>query len=171
VKKIRLVEPLQIHKDTVLHYINEFNHKGEISLNFGGFETYEKWLEETTKKRHGIDLPNNRVRAILFLVMDDNDNVIGVADIKPELNENLLNFGGHISYSVRPSERNKGYATAILSLMLEYAKKIGVNRVLLICNEQNNASAKIIEKSGGVLENTLFDEANNIMVKRYWINL
>ena len=87
-----------------------------------------------------------------------------------DLNEYLLNFAGHIGDSVRPTERNKGYATEQIRLALLECKKIGLKKVLITCNKNNVASARTIIKNGGVLENELPKSEEEIF-QRYWIEI
>ena len=89
------------------------------------------------------------------------DKVIGMVDIRHRLNENLLKFGGNIGYSVRKSERRKGYAKVMLSLALEKCKQLNLEKILITCDKNNIGSAKTILSNGGVLENEI-REANRI---------
>jgi predicted acetyltransferase len=85
------------------------------------------------------------------------------------LNSNLLISGGHIGYSVRPSERKKGYGKEILFLALQKCKKLGIAKILVTCDSKNIASEKVILANGGKLENCVpFD---NRVIKRYWITM
>ena len=72
-------------------------------------------------------------------------------EIRHKLNESLLKNGGHIGDGVRPSERRKGYATEMIRLALEECKKIGIDRVLMVCYKDNIGSRKSIINNGGVL--------------------
>lgn len=85
-------------------------------------------------------------------------------DIRHRLNDYLLNFGGHIGYSVRKSERQKGYTTEMLALALIECMKLNIKRVLITCDKDNIASAKTIINNGGILE-------GSGITQRYWINL
>ena len=81
-------------------------------------------------------------------------------------------FGGNIGYSIRPSERYKGYGKQQLLLGLDYAKSvIGLKRVLITCVNTNVASRKIILACGGKFENELYDSSDNTIMQRYWIEL
>lgn len=92
--------------------------------------------------------------------------------IRHFLNEYLLQYGGHIGYSVRKSERNKGYAKEELRQALIYCKDIlHINRVLLTCNKDNFASQKTILSKGGKKENEVLIEEENCVIERYWIDL
>ncbi|WP_330577824.1 GNAT family N-acetyltransferase [Alkaliphilus pronyensis] len=110
------------------------------------------------------------VPATTYLAISTDDSrLVGMLDIRHRLNDYLINFGGHIGYSVRKTERNQGYATEMLALGLLQCKKLGIKRVLITCNKNNIASAKTILKNGAMLENEV-TEGNNI-TQRYWITL
>ena len=89
--------------------------------------------------------------------------------LEHSLNEALLLDGGHIGDGVRPSERRKGYATAMIALALDECRKLGIEKVLMVCNKENTGSAKSIQNNGGVLENEINVEGET--VQRYWIQL
>ena len=78
--------------------------------------------------------------------------------------------GGHIGYGVRYSEWNKGYGTRMLALALERAKALGLSRVLITCNDDNLASARVMEKNGFTLEDTIpvTRDGETILTWRYW---
>ena len=90
-------------------------------------------------------------------------------DIRHRLNDYLLNFGGHIGYSVRKSERQKGYATEMLNLALKECVNLGIKKVLITCDKNNVASAKTIINNGGKLENEIAKEDR--ITQRYYITL
>ncbi|HBP25488.1 MAG TPA: GNAT family N-acetyltransferase [Acholeplasmatales bacterium] len=90
-------------------------------------------------------------------------------DIRHRLNDYLFRLGGNIGYSVRKSERRKGYAKAMLGLALEKCRKLGLERVLVTCYKDNLASAKTILANGGVLENEIVESTG--ITQRYWITL
>lgn len=95
-------------------------------------------------------------------------------DFRRSLSEFLLNFGGNICYSVRSSERRKGYGKQMLRLLLSKCREIGENKVLVCCDKENVASSKIIIGNGGVLENEVEDTvglSNSKIIQRYWISL
>ena len=115
--------------------------------------------------------PEGFVHNDLYWIVDDGE-VVGFISLRHELNEYLHAFGGHIGYSVRPSRRRQGYATAALSLALDRAREIGLDRVLLTCDDDNVASARTIENAGGELEDVREGpEGHDAMVRRYWITL
>jgi predicted acetyltransferase len=88
-------------------------------------------------------------------------------DIRHYLNDYLLRIGGNIGYSVRASERRKGYAKEMLRLALLKCRKLDLEKVLITCFKHNIASAKTIIANGGILENEITDEDG--ITQRYWI--
>lgn len=103
--------------------------------------------------------------------MTDKDHLIGRVEIRKELTEELKLYGGNIGYTIYPNARRKGYGTSILKLTLEEAKKMGLEKVLLTCDVDNIGSIRIIEKNGGILEKSLFDQESQKEILRYWIRL
>jgi len=113
---------------------------------------------------------DRRVPDSTFFCLDIDRNIfVGAINIRHYLNENLLFTGGHIGDGVRPSERRKGYATAIIHLGLEECKKLGLTKVLITCDKDNIGSAKSIINNGGVLENEVIDDG--VVEQRYWISI
>ncbi len=80
-------------------------------------------------------------------------------------------YGGHIGYSVRPSERRKGYATEMLRQCLPHCKAPGLDRVLITCADSNEASRQVILANGGLYEKTVFEPLGQRNLKRYWITI
>ncbi len=116
-------------------------------------------------------------QSVFWLVREGERNdargpvIVGASRLRHTLNAALEDVGGHIGYDVRPSERRKGYGTRLLALTLERARAAGLARVLLTCNSANVASARIIEKNGGVLASQSMSPATGVMTSRYWIEL
>lgn len=105
-----------------------------------------------------------------FFCLDTSQNkFVGVVNIRHYLNDALLLNGGHIGDSVLPSERQKGVATAMISMALKECKKLSIPRVLMVCDKNNIGSAKSIQHNGGVLENEIL--VDGIVEQRYWIDL
>lgn len=99
-----------------------------------------------------------------YLWIVEGGTFLGSVAIRHELTDFLLNEGGHIGYSVRPSARRRGHAANALADALPIARELGITRVLLTCDEDNFASRGTIEKNGGVYE----DSRNG--KRRYWID-
>ena len=108
--------------------------------------------------------------SVFFLLDTERNILLGAVNIRHCLNDYLLKYGGHIGAGIRPSERGKGYATEMIRLSLLESRKLGINRVLMVCDKSNLASAKTITKNGGILENEFVDDDGEIN-QRYWIDL
>jgi predicted acetyltransferase len=93
----------------------------------------------------------------------EGDEFIGRVAVRHELNERLMEAGGHIGYDVRRSRRREGHATRMLAAVLPEARKLGIGRVLLTCAPENVASRRVIEANGGVFE----DQRGDLL--RFWI--
>ena len=105
-----------------------------------------------------------------FFCLDEaRDRMVGAVNIRHYLNEALLLNGGHIGDGVRPSERRKGIATKMIALALEECRKLGIEKVLMVCDKENIGSAKSIQLNGGILENEV--AVDGVVEQRYWISL
>ena len=107
--------------------------------------------------------------SVFFLLDKERNILLGAVNIRHYLNDHLLKYGGHIGDGIRPSERGKGYATEMIRLALTECRKLGIGKVLMVCDKCNVASARTIVKNGGVLENEITDD-NGEIVQRYWID-
>ena len=132
--------------------------------DFHDFDFYMNHLEIKEEIENG-PVPDTT----LFCLDKDRNLFVGAVNIRHYLNDSLLLTGGHIGDGIRPSERRKGYATAMIALALEECKKLGIRRVLMCCDKDNIGSAKSILKNGGVLENEV--EKDGHWEQRYWIQL
>ncbi|MGO5092179.1 GNAT family N-acetyltransferase [Clostridium sp. LCP25S3_F10] len=136
----------------------------------GHANTFEEFLIEANNNSKGINLRNGIVPSDIYFLVDENSKyLIGAIDVRHYLNEYLSEYGGHIGYGIRPSERQKGYATKMLALALEKCKKMRMLKVLITCFKSNAASANTIIKNGGVLENEVIEDGK--IKQRYWVQL
>lgn len=129
---------------------------GTASLGaYDNIEDYLKMLDIYANKK---TVPKNRVVPDTFIALNNDDKVVGFISLRYELNEHLLNFGGHIGYSICNSERCKGYGSEMTKLALANYKSRGINKVLITCGDWNVGSEKVILNNNGVLEDILIDE-------------
>ncbi|MBU6474503.1 MAG: GNAT family N-acetyltransferase [Alphaproteobacteria bacterium] len=136
--------------------------------DFGG------WLAKRNDLTRAVVLPDGRqVRKVpqrdFWLVAEE--NFLGVVSFRPQLNDHLMKRGGNIGYAVRASARRKGYGRLMLGLMLDYARKAGLEKVLITCHDENAGSIKIIEGAGGVLQDKVNIAGLALPERRYWIAL
>lgn len=106
----------------------------------------------------------------LFWAVDE-DGYIGRLAIRHALNDSLRIFGGHIGYNVRPSRRREGHGTRMLALALPHTRNLGIERVLITCDETNIGSRKIIAANGGVLEKVVQLGFREEPTLHWWIDL
>ena len=165
---MELRRPRLADKATVLEMMAEFE-KSQSAHDGGFWDTenfvYEEWLETNMQKEMGINLPENRVPSIQLVSFDDVGRALGFLNLRLRLNEDLLNYAGHIGYSIRPSERGKSYAKETLRQGLQVAKEKNIKKALVTCSVNNPASRAVILANGGILE----DVRNG--VERYWIEV
>ena len=158
-------------KSILQEYIQEHydNKETGISASLGlPIMEYTDWVEKI--QRNASEGDEQWGKSLLYLCFD-NDKLIGLLSIRYELLEKLVEVYGNIGYGVRPSERNKGYATTMLSDALSVCKEKEMDKVLLGCYKDNLASVKTIQKNGGVLtdENDNYNEGK--ISQYYSINL
>lgn len=138
---------------------------GFINSVYGkSYEEYTEWLIRHEKMSKGIELEDWMVPQNTYWFYVD-AKPVGMASIRHHLTDALRQAGGHCGYSIRPNERGKGYGTLLLGLLIEEAKRLNINRLLLAIQNQNIASIKVALKNGGIIE-----EGNEVR-KYIWINL
>jgi len=165
---MKLITPSKDYSSSWQQAIQEFLDEGVDGFwNYPEkVSTIDKYLQDIEKMQKGLDLPNGFVPASTFWLIDKN-KFIGHVNIRHELNKKLSKVGGHIGYAIRPTERRKGYGSRILTLVLPKTAELGIKKALITCYDDNLASAKIIEKNGGVFQDTNLAEGK--IVKRYWV--
>lgn len=175
-EKFKYVTPDLTYKDKAIDYINEF-YKYNSNINgVGGLKhylnNYEEWLIKLENDRHII--PNEkRVPAETFFLVRVNDNhICGMINIRLALNEIQRKHGGHIGYSIRPTERRKGYNKINLYLALLFCQKHQIKEVMLDCDKDNLASSHTMLALGGTLIKEYDDyEIANCEVQVYTIKV
>jgi predicted acetyltransferase len=117
----------------------------------------------------GRNLPDGWVPMTTFWLVDESGAVVGVSRVRHSLTPFLRKHGGHIGYYIARERRGKGYGTQILTLTLAEARRLGLDRVLLTVNSDNERSIRVIERNGGVMEDEGIDETTGKLHRRYWI--
>ena len=172
--ELELIFPTKEYKKEVEEYLQEFIDYGENEIAGDGgldrIKEFDKWLEKIQNDLSINTIEEGRIPSTLYLTVRKSDKkIVGNLQIRHYLNDDLLKHGGHIGDSIRPSERGKGYATEQIRLALEKCIELGINNVLITCDKSNIASAKSIQKNGGILENEIY--VGNELVQRYWISV
>ena len=164
-------------KEELLAMVNEINNDVLVD-KFEGFrnikdltsDNFDNFLLELEKSKNMKLYKPNYVNQTSYILVDETNYIYGGANIRHELNDNLLVHGGHIGYLIRPSERKKGYGTVLLGLALEKCKLLKIDKVLVTCREDNIGSARVILNNGGVYENSMKNLDDSKMYRRYWID-
>jgi predicted acetyltransferase len=138
-----------------------------FALDYQAGMPWQAYLRLLDRQHRGVGLPDGWVPAT-FLVAEADGQVVGRTSIRHELNEHLKLEGGHIGYAVLPGHRRHGYATEILRQSVIIVRSVGVDRVLVTCEDSNLGSAAVIERCGGRLDSVI--EVGSRKVRRYWID-
>ncbi len=125
----------------------------------GGLQAIDnitEWYQKVKRYSDADSCPEDKSPSTQYLIMDD-EKLVGMLDIRHNLNHPILKlFGGHIGYSIRPSERRKGYAKEGLKLALKEASKLNIEKVMISCLVDNIASRKTILANGGVFDHDVY---------------
>ena len=171
---IKLITPTTEHLEQLATYRDEFlisAHHIDGAPEFANATSVEQWLVDVENNRHWETVQEGWIPAEQYIAVDEQQTIVGMLNLRKALNDYLRNYIGHIGYSVAPSKRRQGLGTRILQLALSEAKKLGLQKVLVTCADDNIASAKVIEQNGGVLEDKRLDPGDGKLTRRYWITL
>lgn len=172
---VMLIKPSVAYTEEIMSYRQEFLENGDSMDGTGGLRNIKDPIEWIKSCRDFEDLskvPAHLVSSEQFiLVRKEDQRIVGMIQLRHRLNDYLLNYGGHIGYSVRKSERRKGYANLMLSKMIQIAKHKKMDKLLITCLDHNEASRKTILKNGGIYEDKRYEENLNEYLERYWISL
>ncbi len=131
-----------------------------------------EWLVFNQKLENKDTVPENWVSTEQYIYVRERDNkIIGMIQFRHYFNDYIEKYAGHIGYSIRPDERRRGYAKKMLSDCLQLCKDHGLENVLISCVTGNEGSKRTIIANGGIYENTVFCEADDVYLERYWIYL
>ena len=173
---MKLVFPTLEYKERAIEYIREFYEYGSEINGSGSLDRflresdYESWLKKVISDLDVANIPKSRVPALTyFFVRETDDRIVGMINIRLALNDFLRTEGGHIGYSVRPTERRRHYATQMLTAALGVCDVLGIREVLVSCDKDNPASAGVIRNCGGVLQRETYSETYGGTLQMYVI--
>ena len=171
---LRLIEPCQGYLASYTEAFDEYENYPRRAGNPFCDPRSCDLMAHFDDMHHARSLPEGWVGATtLWLVDDETQRFLGQIDIRHELTESLLRYGGHIGYAVRLGEWNKGYGTLMLQLALPCAKELGITRCLITCDDDNPGSARVMEKNGFTLGDKVPNviDGHAIITRRYWKDL
>ncbi|HWQ11332.1 MAG TPA: GNAT family N-acetyltransferase [Roseiflexaceae bacterium] len=166
---LRLVEPDEAWRRRFQVMAREYLLAGEDRYD-DAIDGFDARLARIRRYAAGENLPEGHVPGFTYWAVAG-ETLVGAIRLRPYAPPHLQVYGGNIGYDVRPALRGRGCGTRMLALCLEQARTLGLARALVTCDDDNLASARVIEKNGGVLEDTRFHEPTGKLVRRYWIAL
>ncbi|MBR0451273.1 MAG: GNAT family N-acetyltransferase [Oscillospiraceae bacterium] len=174
-EKMLLLEPTTEYAQQIREYRREFLDSGDSMDGTDGLremENPEEWIRHAEDFKCPEKVTAGRVPATQYIYVREEDRkIVGMIEIRHFFNDYLEKFGGHIGYCVSPSERRKGYATEMLKAVLPECKKLGLDRVLVTCDDDNEGSRRTILNNGGVYDGTVYEPDENVYLERYWIDI
>ncbi len=175
---MKMVFPSMAYKSKAIEYINEFYTYGSEINGSGSLDkylresTYEEWLKKIFGDIDIANIPEGKVPGLTyFYVRESDDKIVGMVNIRLALNDFLEREGGHIGYSVRPTERKKYYATSMLKDALLVCRTIGIKNVIVTCDKANIGSSTVIKNCNGELDAEFFSDTYGEVIQRYIIKL
>jgi predicted acetyltransferase len=170
-----LVEPTEEYAEDIRAFRQEFLDWNSSMDGVGSLKRTEdpyEWINYSRRQTNPAFVSEGHVTATQYLYVRKSDNrIVGVIQVRHYFNEFLASYGGNIGYSIRPSERRKGYAKMMLRAVLPHCKALGRDKILVTCVDGNVGSENTIRANGGVFQNTVYEPKRGIWVKRFWIDL
>ena len=173
---IYFIEPTMNIADAIADYRQELleadcTFDGTLSLKrMPDMQEYVDYVIDRANPLHETPEQNDLV-TLLFCVRTSDSKILGSIQIRHEMDEFKRLYSGHIGYSVRPSERRKGYATRILKFAVDYCRTLGIKDINISCMTDNEASRRTILANGGKYRDTVHFHSDqlDIDLERYLI--
>ena len=170
-----LIRPTSEYASQIVEYRQEFLDAGDSMDGTGPLRRTsnpEEYIQICLDHEDPLKVPSHLVPATQFFFIRKSDNkLVGMIQVRHRFNDYLEKYAGNIGYSVRPSERRKGYAKEMLEMVLPFCRKIGIDKVMITCIDGNIGSEKTILANGGIYESTIHEPNSDRNLKRFWITL
>lgn len=170
---LTLITPSKQFRQSYLNYISELGNEERypFPLDFD-HSNFSEMLQRNHDFANGVNLPNGYVASSTYWMIENND-IIGVSNLRHYLNDEITFVGGHIGLGIRPSRRGEGLSKRLLMLTLEQAKIKNIADIHIHCYQDNHASSAMITACGGVLHSVVEladkDLQNKTKIARYLI--
>ncbi len=168
--RVCLIEPRADLQESYVGLVLEFLSNNEPLVPFTlayPYDDFTALVRRLDNDSRGIGIPEGFVPHSTYCLVTDEQELVGVSNLRHALTPRLLREGVNVGYGIRPSKRDNGYASLLLKLTPERTGARGLDRVLLTCGKDNVASARVIMKNGGILDSEEFIEERNEVVQRY----
>lgn len=164
---MELITPSMEYEKSYRSYIEELGEEERypFPLDFD-HQNFFALIERIEEIRNGIQLPENYVASTTYWLIDK-DEIIGVSNLRHELNEAIRLMGGHIGLSIRPSVRKRGVGKVLMQKTIEQAVNMGIREVHIHCEKSNPASAHLIQSCGGELHSEVTGDTHSGVVQRF----
>ena len=173
-ERLELIVPSLAHEADYLAMAREYETEGtegEKAFFAQAARDLAVHVRVLRERAEGRSLAEGQVPYHSYWLVRDGRTIVANSTLRHFLTPPLLVEGGHIGYGVRPSERRKGYGKAVCARTLDKAREMGIRRVLITCNTENAASARIIEACGGRFDGQRPSPRTGKPVSRYWVDL
>lgn len=168
---MHLITADQLTLSAFCDMIDDYLVAGTPFLGMTKASDFPYFVRTCVKHSAGIGLGVGVSPYTRYFLVDENDTVYAQGDVRHKATKFTVTLQGQIGYGVLPSKRKCGYGTLICKLLIEKAKELGFESIIITCREDNEGSRKIIEANGGSYLNSVFNKKDNTYLRRYQVNL
>lgn len=141
----------------------------DFAFRFDEHADFGEYVARLEREKRGVGVPEGMVPST-YLVAVVGDEIVGRISLRHELNDFLRERAGHVGYGVVPSRRRNGYASKMLRLTLPIARAVGIESLLVTCDDDNLPSIRVVENCGGILQDVRKLDGMTVPKRRYWLS-